>query len=645
MSSTVVTAPPVRRMRRFLVLVLAAILGCAAAVSTSSTAQAASGYTVTGVITGLDLAGSVVPVSGATVQVLNANLGTGSYFGQTGADGRFTVDVTQPATYKVSAACYFPARCHLLGHADQFFERANSFEDAKPVVVSTTTPVGVNIHLPRWASFKGKVTDGAGVPIPGIEVTGHPSGGGVVRSTTTDASGAYVLPEIPPGRVYVSTGGAAGGRAWTTEYWTGTSAGSSPTRPSPPPSVAGDTNTGPAGPGTVANFVLAEVTGFTGQAVDSAGAPIAGVGWTVYTLDASTGQWEAPWPGVRKTDTKGQFFWPTAVGGKYKLCFDDNLYGPDAPARTNRFGSRCWDNAADSATATILTQPTTPLVRTLRVVLPVAGKTLTGSVPQVTGTWRVGHTVTATPGAWSPAGVQFAYQWGWSGFTGAWTPIAGATGTALTLTPDLRAETVSVRMTATLTGYAPATIFSTRKPVEAGVLTAPTPTITGTARQGQTLTANAGTWGPAPVTLTHQWNRAGVAITGATAKTYALTASDAGKTITVTVTGYKVGYAESVKTSAASAPVVGTLVAARPRITGTAQVGSIISADPGVWGPAPVTLTYQWYRSGVAITGATTINRKLLIADQGHSMSVRVTGTKPNYVSTSATSMETRPVA
>jgi CHAP domain/WD40-like Beta Propeller Repeat len=84
----------------------------------------------------------------------------------------------------------------------------------------------------------------------------------------------------------------------------------------------------------------------------------------------------------------------------------------------------------------------------------------------------------------------------------------------------------------------------TRLPLSAG-----TPTITGMAKIGDTLTAHAGDWGPPGVTLRYQWYVNGTAIKKATARRLRLSGKWAAKTITVKVTASKNGYATATRSS------------------------------------------------------------------------------------------------
>ncbi|TCL85817.1 MULTISPECIES: hypothetical protein [unclassified Rathayibacter] len=171
--------------------------------------------------------------------------------------------------------------------------------------------------------------------------------------------------------------------------------------------------------------------------------------------------------------------------------------------------------------------------------------------PTITGTTKVGSTLTANPGTWD-AGTTLSYQWKKNGGT----YISGATAKTYVLKASDAGATITVSVTSTKTGYSPATKTSaTTAVVTGGVLTGATPTITGTAKVGQTLTAVPGTWSPAPVTLSYQWKRGGTAISGATSATYKTVSADAGKAITVTVTGTKAGYTTLSKTSAAKTVV------------------------------------------------------------------------------------------
>lgn len=63
-----------------------------------------------------------------------------------------------------------------------------------------------------------------------------------------------------------------------------------------------------------------------------------------------------------------------------------------------------------------------------------------------------------------------------------------------------------------------------------------------------------------------------------------------------------------------------------PRIRGRHDVGSTLTAVPGAWGPNGVALRYQWLRAGQPIKGATRASYRLVRADAGRRVAVRVTG-------------------
>jgi Concanavalin A-like lectin/glucanases superfamily len=173
--------------------------------------------------------------------------------------------------------------------------------------------------------------------------------------------------------------------------------------------------------------------------------------------------------------------------------------------------------------------------------------------------------------------------------------------------------------------------------------TAP-PVISGTAQEGQTLTASNGTWiGTQPITYAYQWLRCDstgancAAIDAATSSSYAVTSTDVGNTLRVKVTATNsVGSAgatssqTSVVQSASSPPVNTTL----PTITGIPQDGQLLSANPGNWsGTQPIGYGYQWLRCDTnavncaAIAGATGASYLVTTADVGSTLRVAVTGT------------------
>jgi hypothetical protein len=77
-------------------------------------------------------------------------------------------------------------------------------------------------------------------------------------------------------------------------------------------------------------------------------------------------------------------------------------------------------------------------------------------------------------------------------------------------------------------------------------------------------------------------------------------------------------------------------VVTAPTISGKAQVGKKLTASSGTWSVENPTLSYQWYRDGSPIAGATDRKYKLTSADAGAAITVVVTAAKTGYVSGSA---------
>jgi len=175
-----------------------------------------------------------------------------------------------------------------------------------------------------------------------------------------------------------------------------------------------------------------------------------------------------------------------------------------------------------------------------------------------------------------------------------------------------------------LDGYTTVTLESAEveiAPAAFVTIAAPAKTVVGSV-----ITSNLGEWIPADGEVAYQWYRGATAIGGATAATYTVVAADASQPlklkVTVTAPGYAAAEAEKVA------------------ITGTANVGKTLTAKlTGTWAPtAKPTLSYQWLRAGKAIAGATKATYKLVAADAGKAITVRVTATAPNTVDATVTS-------
>jgi hypothetical protein len=270
--------------------------------------------------------------------------------------------------------------------------------------------------------------------------------------------------------------------------------------------------------------------------------------------------------------------------------------------------------------AATVTLPTKP---------PVAAKplTLTAPAPQIQGTPTVGATLTARTGTWT-SGTALSYKWLREG-----TAIAGATGSSYRTTAADASKRISLVVTGSKSGYTTAAKTSAAVVVKPAPLTSAAPTVTGKPTVGGKVGAKTGTW-TTGTTFTYQWKRNGQAISRATASTYAPTASDANRAITVVVTGTKPGHTAVARTSNAATVKPLTLTTGTPGVKGSTKAGSLLTGQRGTW-TAGTSWKFQWTRDGSWIKGATGTTYRTKASDAGHKIGVKVTGSKPGYTSAS----------
>jgi hypothetical protein len=260
--------------------------------------------------------------------------------------------------------------------------------------------------------------------------------------------------------------------------------------------------------------------------------------------------------------------------------------------------------------------------------------------------WRVGDTLQMLIGSYWKADT-YSFQWYRNG-----KAISGATKQNYTLTSTDKGQCIRAKLTgksgsSSASAIDPSPQYCGYGPIASGTIQTGTVAIITSASP---WTANAVGWGPSSAKISYQWYRNGAAISGATSSTYLAGNSDRDKTLTVKVTGSKSGYTTASVTSTGT-PDLTIDSSGTPVVSGTPEVGQTLSVNtlsytyPGGGAVASPTRTYQWYRSGSAISGAVGSTYTLTSSDYAKTMSVRVLGSVAGYIPHTATSASTAKVA
>ena len=284
--------------------------------------------------------------------------------------------------------------------------------------------------------------------------------------------------------------------------------------------------------------------------------------------------------------------------------------------------------------------------------------------PAISGNTQVGSTLTSSTGTWLNSATSYGYQWQDCNSSGSGcTNIPGATGGSYVLAPSDAGSTIDVVLTASNSaGSGSASASPTSAVTWAAPVNSGRPTISGTAEQGNTLSASTGSWSNSPTGYGYQWqdcNSSGAGcsnVSGATSGSYTVASSDVGYTMVVVVTASNGGgsaSAASTATSVVTAPPPSPPVnSGRPTISGTAEQGDTLTASRGSWSNSPTGYGYQWQDCNStgggcsSISGATSSSYTLASSDVGHTVVVVVTASNSGgsaSAASAATSVVTAP--
>ena len=209
--------------------------------------------------------------------------------------------------------------------------------------------------------------------------------------------------------------------------------------------------------------------------------------------------------------------------------------------------------------------------------------------PKITGNPRVGQTLSTSQGEWQGSPTSFFYQWlrcGRGG--GACASVPGAVGPNYQLTAGDLGSRIRVEVTAVNSdGASPAQRSDATAPVR---IAAPTstarPAISGSPREGETLSATTGTWTGSPTSYAYQWKRCAggkcAPIPGATASSYLLGGADVGAAMRVRVTAINDGgrrSAQSRSTATVRSATAGFKLGA-PQARSKARPGAVPGHGP-----------------------------------------------------------------
>lgn len=284
-------------------------------VTQNSTLQAAGGL-------GGSVSGADGPVAGVWVNVFDAS---GAQVNGTSSDenGNWQLPGFAPGTYTV---CYDPSYTSGGYRRSCYHGQPDDPSTGTPVTVTAGQLTTVEDTLQLGPAIAGTVTDSAGAPLSGVQISAVPMSTGTSSYyATTDQDGNYTLGGVNPDTYSVcfdasdAHGPAAGG--YTAECYD-----NQPSIETADPVVVGDSGT------VTVNAQLAAGGAIVGTVTDQNGGGVDGV--SVVATSQSSGQ-----NVYGNTAEDGSYTLPGLPTGAYTVCFHPN---PSTIGPPTGYVEQCW---------------------------------------------------------------------------------------------------------------------------------------------------------------------------------------------------------------------------------------------------------------------------------------------------------------
>jgi hypothetical protein len=361
------------------------------------------------------------PLAGVSVRVFNA---AGTQYGFTDQNGKYSVAGLAAGSYKVAYDSYSTSSG--FDFVSQYYKGKATEAEATPIKVGTTSLTGYDVTMQQGSAISGTLTSKIGTKqAPALsvrQVTTYLNGSktGVVRYLNVDAQGRYKITKLPAGTYKLSFGNVGADIGLRGEFYN-------------------NATTLAASKSIVVGFAKT----VTGINAELAGKPdmMLGTGVMGSTNVGSTLTGNVYASPAATTTTYQWYRNGVAISGATKVSYV--LVGADAgksitlTVKVSRTG---YTGATSSAPAWNTISP----------------GVFSASPPKLSGTVKVGATLTVKPGTIAPAPTKRAYAWYRNGVA-----IKGATAVTYKLGALDKGATISVRETATSLGYTTSTQRST----------------------------------------------------------------------------------------------------------------------------------------------------------------------------------------